>query len=77
MALASIPVPPDEKRDAKARELVKGWRLWPVKTLKHDEGAFKRGDQFFVINAGADLSAEGVRRGSGAEEPLLRAALAF
>ena len=56
MALNRIPVPPDPKRDEKARELVKGWRLWPVKTLKRDEGAFKRGDQFFVIN-GHDTSA--------------------
>lgn len=56
MALASIPVPPDPNRDTRARELVNGWRLWPVKTLKRDEGAFKRGDQFFVIN-GHDTSA--------------------
>jgi len=45
MALASIPIPPDQKRDAKARDLAKTAHTWNVVTLKQDWGAFPKGSQ--------------------------------
>lgn len=45
MALASIPIPPDPKRDAKARELLATIHTWNTVTLKQDWNAFKKGDQ--------------------------------
>lgn len=46
MALASIAVPPDPKRDAKAAELVPFVGTWPRYTLKVAWGAFEAGTVF-------------------------------
>ena len=46
MAVASIAVPPDPKRDARARELVAKVATWPVFTLKQPHGDFPVGSQF-------------------------------
>jgi hypothetical protein len=46
MALASIAVPPDAKRDARAAELVESVGSWPKHTLKVAWGAFEAGTVF-------------------------------
>lgn len=46
MALASIPVPPDAKRDAKARALVSQVSSWPRHTLKVQWDSFEAGTTF-------------------------------
>jgi hypothetical protein len=46
MALASITVLPDAKRDARARELVDQVGSWPKHTLKVAWGAFEAGTVF-------------------------------
>lgn len=57
MALSTIPIPPDPKRDARARELMQTIHLWPVETLRRDWEAFKKGDQFFVTPNGYRVNA--------------------
>ena len=46
MAVSSIAVPPDAKRDARARELVAHVATWPLFTLKQPHGSFPVGSQF-------------------------------
>jgi hypothetical protein len=46
MALASIAVPADPKRDARARELVDSVPTWPLYTLKVAHGSFEPGTVF-------------------------------
>lgn len=46
MALASIPVPPDPKRDAKARVLADLVGTWPRHTLKVAYDSFEAGTTF-------------------------------
>jgi len=46
MALSSIPVPPDAKRDKRARELVDQVGSWPLFTLKQPYGSFPAGTVF-------------------------------
>src|SRR4051812_36419721 len=46
MALASIAVPADPKRDAKARALVPSVGSWPLWTLKQAFGSFEPGTTF-------------------------------
>jgi len=46
MALASIPVPPDAKRDARARVLAGHVSSWPRFTLKQPWGSFEAGTTF-------------------------------
>jgi hypothetical protein len=46
MALASIAVPADPKRDARARELVDQVGSWPLFTLKQPFGSFEAGTVF-------------------------------
>src|SRR5436190_2103530 len=46
MALASIAVPPDPKRDARARELVDSVPTWPLYTLNQPFGSFETGTVF-------------------------------
>lgn len=46
MAVDSIAVPPDAKRDAAAAELLKTAHLWPVFTLKKPHGSFPAGTTF-------------------------------
>src|SRR3954452_8127375 len=46
MALASIAVPADPKRDARARELVASVPTWPLFTLKQPFGSFEAGTVF-------------------------------
>lgn len=46
MAVQSIAVPPDAKRDARARALAPHVATWPVFTLKQPHGSFPVGAQF-------------------------------
>jgi hypothetical protein len=46
MAVSSIAVPPDAKRDARARELVPLVGTWPRHTLKVGWGSFEAGTTF-------------------------------
>jgi hypothetical protein len=46
MAVSSIAVPPDEKRDARARDLVPLVGSWPRHTLKVAWGSFEAGTTF-------------------------------
>src|SRR5689334_6664988 len=46
MAVSSIAVPPDPKRDARARELVASVPTWPFYTLNRPFGAFEAGTTF-------------------------------
>src|SRR5688500_14931860 len=46
MAVASIAVPPDSKRDARARALVDSVPTWPKHTLKVAWGSFEAGTAF-------------------------------
>lgn len=46
MAVRSIPVPPDAKRDARAAELVSQVGGWPLFVLKQAWGSFKPGTVF-------------------------------
>jgi hypothetical protein len=46
MALASIAVPADPKRDARARALVSKVKTWHVFTLKQPFGSFEAGSKF-------------------------------
>ena len=46
MAVTSIAVPPDAKRDARARELVDQVPTWPKHTLKVAWGSFEAGTVF-------------------------------
>lgn len=52
MALNKIAVPPDPKRDAKARELVPQIKTWHTGTLKQPWGAFERGTAYFITLSG-------------------------
>jgi hypothetical protein len=45
MALSRIQIPPDAKRDARARELLKTIHLWHTVTLRQPWGSFPRGAQ--------------------------------
>src|SRR4051812_19790412 len=46
MAVSSIAVPPDAKRDARARALVASVPTWPLWTLKQPWGSFEAGTVF-------------------------------
>jgi hypothetical protein len=46
MALSSIPVPPDQKRDARALEFVDSVGSWPLFTLRQQWGSFEPGTVF-------------------------------
>jgi hypothetical protein len=46
MAVSSIAVPPDPKRDARARELAPLVGTWPRHTLRQAWGAFEAGTTF-------------------------------
>ena len=46
MAVASIAVPPDAKRDARAAELVASVAIWPGVTLRQPYGSFEAGSRF-------------------------------
>jgi hypothetical protein len=46
MAVQTISVPPDAKRDARARELVGQVGVWPLFTLKQPWGSFEAGTTF-------------------------------
>ena len=52
MALASIPIPPDPKRDTRARELVPQVKTWHTGTLKQPWGAFEIGTAYFITPNG-------------------------
>jgi hypothetical protein len=52
MALSSIMVPPDTKRDAKARELVTQVKTWHVGTLNQPWGAFEAGTVYRITRNG-------------------------
>jgi hypothetical protein len=46
MALSTIAVPPDAKRDARARALATQVAVWPLFTLNQPHGSFPIGSQF-------------------------------
>jgi hypothetical protein len=46
VAVASIAVPPDPRRDALARELATAAHTWPIITLKRAHGSFDAGTTF-------------------------------
>jgi hypothetical protein len=57
MAVHFIPIPPDPKRDARARELVKSMHTWSTGTLKQAWGSFERGTAYFITPCGYQVNA--------------------
>lgn len=57
MAVSSILIPPDQKRDAKARELVSRVKTWHVGTLNRPWGAFEAGTVYRITPSGWQCNA--------------------
>lgn len=52
MALNRIPIPPDDARDKRARELMPEIKTWHTGTLKQPWGAFEPGAAYFITRSG-------------------------